>query len=400
MILGWRAAVYFELWGWARAAADTVITLREIADDSAGWIDWVEDNWADGSLDAPLFFLSVLAAVAWLMYTQRGPRASSTRRKALAEEEDSGSGSESGHSVGSSDDDDMKKKVADLQNQLAAMAKKNKNKEKERSDSDSENASTPKLNPDDPAMKSAADAILKRLQEHERLVNIDRALGTRATRAADHSAHPAPKEEEKPGVVSLTSLGIPEAERLKETLRDPRERVIEQLQHYKKDSGWSLPPNISEKVAPALLLQIFSSFPSTSAMANRWIQEKQLERNHVAHEMVLLSIILDKSLLEDASFASSESCEIVCRRIYALKKAFESVKCQSDWKQPKGASAQKWKSKVRWDLANEIDIRALIGDTEALPTVDKELQNRLKEKALMNRYIENVAGAGAVEEDS
>mgnify|MGYP001318701735 CR=1 FL=1 len=56
--------------------------LVDLSERSEIWIDWVEDNWADGSLDAPLFFLAVLAAVVWLMYTQRGPRASSTRKKA------------------------------------------------------------------------------------------------------------------------------------------------------------------------------------------------------------------------------------------------------------------------------------------------------------------------------
>eukprot|EP00972_Heterocapsa_arctica_P076194 11241308-Heterocapsa_arctica.AAC.1 len=78
----------------------------------------------------------------------------------------------------------------------------------------------------------------------------------------------------------------------------------------------------------------------------------------------------------------------MCRRIYALKKAFENVKTANDWRQPKGAGAAKWKSKVRWDLANEIDIRALSGDVESLPGIDKELQGRLKERALLNKYVD------------
>eukprot|EP00972_Heterocapsa_arctica_P019583 2890142-Heterocapsa_arctica.AAC.1 len=97
-------------------------------------------------------------------------------------------------------------------------------------------------------------------------------------------------------------------------------------------------------------------------MANRWTQEKELQRNHVAHEMLLMCMVLDKSLMGSPDFVNSEGCEIMCRRIYALKKAFENVKTANDWKQPKGSAAAKWKSKVRWDLANEIDIRALSGD--------------------------------------
>ena len=64
-----------------------------------------------------------------------------------------------------------------------------------------------------------------------------------------------------------------------------------------------------------------------------------------------------------------------------------------------GAAAQQWKSKMRWDLANEIDIRAFTGETETLPAVDRELQSRLKE-ALMTRYVENMtSGAAGMGED-
>ena len=226
----------------------------------------------------------------------------------------------------------MKQQLADIQSQLANIAADSKKKVKvvELSDSEGEKASPMKPNADDPDMRSAADMIFKRLQEHERLVDIDRALGAPMVQAVA----PQPGHEEKP--TAATGLPIMEASRLKETLRDPRERVVEQLEKYRKDSTWSLPPNISERVAPALLLQVFSSQPSANAMTTRWIQEKQQERNHVAHEMVLLCIILDKSLLEDPQFSSSESCEIVCRRIYALKKAFEAVNGVNSWKQPNG----------------------------------------------------------------
>ena len=128
-------------------------------------------------------------------------------------------------------------------------------------------------------------------------------------------------------------------------------------------------------------------------MSQKWIAEKQLDRNHVAHEMTLLAMVLDTSLLQNKSFANSESCEIVCRRIYALKKAFAHVKTANDWRQPKGASASKWKTKVRWDLAEQIDLRCLSGEGESLPEVDKELQTRLKDKALLSKYMDGAPGA-------
>ena len=92
-------------------------------------------------------------------------------------------------------------------------------------------------------------------------------------------------------------------------------------------------------------------------------------------------------------------CEIIARRIYALKKAFENVRNAIDWRQPKGVAGSKWKSKVRWDFANEIDLRALSGEVEALPGVDKELQGRLKDRAFLMKHVGQAAAvAGATGE--
>ena len=133
-------------------------------------------------------------------------------------------------------------------------------------------------------------------------------------------------------------------------------------------------------------------------MAHRWIQDKQLERNHVANEMLLMCMVLDKSLRVDRDYVNTESCEIIARRIYALKKAFESAHSVNDWRQPKGAAASKWKSKVRWDLANEIDVRALSTAGESLPDIDRELQLRLKDRALMQKYVDQATPTVAEEQ--
>eukprot|EP00972_Heterocapsa_arctica_P038865 5726972-Heterocapsa_arctica.AAC.1 len=160
-----------------------------------------------------------------------------------------------------------------------------------------------------------------------------------------------------------------------------------------------MPANLTEGAAPPFLMQIFSAHPSAAAMAQRWAQEKQLERNHVAREMILMCMVLDKSLMSDKDFVNSEGCEIISRRIYALKKAFEQVRTAGDWRQPRGAAASKWKSKVRWDLANEIDMRALSGEVESLPGVDKGLQTRLKESALLSKHVDQAVSSYGAAED-
>ena len=44
-------------------------------------------------------------------------------------------------------------------------------------------------------------------------------------------------------------------------------------------------------------------------------------------------------------------------------------------------------------------MRAVLGDTEALPAVDRELQGRLRDRALMSKYIEGAATGAPVGED-
>ena len=51
----------------------------------------------------------------------------------------------------------------------------------------------------------------------------------------------------------------------------------------------------------------------------------------------------------------------------------------------------------RWDLAAEIDWRALEEDDEDLPEIEHELQTRVKDKAILARYL--APGTNAVGED-
>ena len=54
---------------------------------------------------------------------------------------------------------------------------------------------------------------------------------------------------------------------------------------------------------------------------------------------------------------------------------------------PKGANASKWKSKVRWDLALEIDWGKLSEESLSLPAVEAEIQDRMQKKALFAKYL-------------
>ena len=242
---------------------------------------------------------------------------------------------------------------------------------------------------------TAVDSLLRRLKEHETAVHMDRA-GAACARAPGDSPS-VPPGLSRSSAAATAGSGDVDTARLRDALRDPHERVLEQLEGLKPAVDWSLPANVSERVAPPLLVQIFSTHPSATQMAQRWVQDKQLERNHVAHEMLLMCMVLDKSLLSVRDFFNTEGCEIIARRIYA--NAFENVRNASDWRQPKGAAGSKWKSKLRWDLANEIDLRALSGEMEALPGIDKELQCRLKDRALLTKHVGQAAAVAGVAEE-
>ena len=66
----------------------------------------------------------------------------------------------------------------------------------------------------------------------------------------------------------------------------------------------------------------------------------------------------------------------------------------SDWQRPKSHQG-KWKSKVRWDLLNEYDVRGLERSQFDIPEADLEVQSRMQSKALFNKYSHKKHDAGA-----
>ena len=408
--LAWRSAQYFQVFGLIQSLWEVASDFQEVVSDVTDFIDRMEESWSRGEFELPLLIVGTLIFVGWGLWTWARwifPSASSSPPA-------SDSGSEAGHSLPVSEDEkECRDEIRDLIETLQAEVKTLREEKTrlggrrrppptrhnmdtdpssgvssawevlggEASESDSGASGKFPAPPNPEMMMPAVDSILKRLKEHESAVQMDRAGGPRPGASEDSTVGPPGlSRSSAPATAGSSDL---DTARLRDALRDPRERILEQLQGLKPTVDWSLPANISERVAPPLLVQIFSTHPSATQMAQRWVQDKQLERNHVAHEMLLMCMVLDKSLLSVRDFVNTESCEIIARRIYALKKAFENVRNAHDWRQPKGAAGSKWKSKVRWDLANEIDLRALSGEVGALPGVDKELQGRLKDRALL-----------------
>ena len=298
-----------------------------------------------------------------------------------------------------------------MQKDLVALRRRGSPQANEESTSDSGAASTPRQQGGDVLdgeMSSAVQKMIKRLDEYEKAVDADRLtkLPTRPssqpiTPTKDSSTVNATAGDSSPG---LGRSSPPSSNRswidlgsLKDALENPREGLLKNLERVDQPSTWSLPAGASVKIAGPFLVKTYSLYGSAVAFSKAWIKEKDLHRNHIANEMTLHCLVLDKMVKSSPDFVMTEGCEMLCRRIYGLKRAFREVKCGTDWKQPKGPTGAKWKSKVRWDLANEIDLRALQEDDEEIPELEQELQTRLKDKALMAKALG--ASSAAVEDE-
>jgi hypothetical protein len=143
------------------------------------------------------------------------------------------------------------------------------------------------------------------------------------------------------------------------------------------------------------VVQIYAKHGCFDAFAKTWVKDKVLEKNHVGNEMVMLAMVLDRMIQNDPNFLRSEGCEIMARRVYALQRAYQEVHHLNDWKQPKGASASKWKSKVRWDVAGEIDWRSLTEGDTLLNGVEKDVSARLQQKANIAKWLAKSESSGA-----
>ena len=78
-----------------------------------------------------------------------------------------------------------------------------------------------------------------------------------------------------------------------------------------------------------MLVKMYAEHGSASGFCDHWTSTEELHGNHVAKEMLMLCMILDKMLSSDTTFAMTEGCEIICARVYALRKAFQEVQTQS-----------------------------------------------------------------------
>ena len=117
---------------------------------------------------------------------------------------------------------------------------------------------------------------------------------------------------------------------------------------------------------------------------------KQLDGNHMAEEMALIAMMIDRAMIEaPPSWVNYKTTEIAMRRLHALERSFENVKMRSDWKPPQGAKAG-WKSKINYTVLEELDPSKSDQEGLLIEGVEKELRERLHHRALLAKSMDKL----------
>ena len=244
-------------------------------------------------------------------------------------------------------------------------------------------------------IQSGITSLLKRLEEHDDIVKTDAATAgsskppTIVELSGSTAVVPATQSSGVKGIAQLIA---------KETV-DTRAAMLEHLEKYADKPGWNL-AGTKERIAPWYLGRRYKTGRSAAVETRQFISERELDNCHAAQEMMLLAMILDRIIREPGDIINSEATEILCRRLHGLELAFAKVRKMSDWKQPRGQQGQKWRTKVRWELCDQYDIRALDEEELYIPGADEEVKNRLEKKALFNKYLNKATESTAQAEDT
>ncbi|CAK0838668.1 unnamed protein product [Prorocentrum cordatum] len=416
IFFAWRAALYFRAWDWAKWMVekldDTHTFLMELDDFRA----YLYDLYQDGRLELPMLLLSFQMAftpVLWSSCCRRGlPRFGG----ASPTGSDVGSDGEAGHSVHESDSEsegskevsEMRKMMQDLMEEMhrdrrgrrRAEAETEGNSARGGGDSpcrsDGSSAWSPGSSagsweripsPADEGMH--VDRMMDHLDQVEKTILADRATGARHA-VADQTSTAATAGSIAAPTINLDEVSVEEVGvnigLLRESLKDPRVRLMENLTKLKSAPTFELPPRLTARVAPDLLVQTYGKHGSMGKFAADWVKQKELYNNHIGHGMFLHCMALDRMLEASPDFITTVGCEILCSRVCAMKRAFRDVRAMSDWKQPRGTSANMRMSKVRWGLASEPDWRSVM-DGGVSSERREDLTARLQQKAPFQKHL-------------
>ena len=186
---------------------------------------------------------------------------------------------------------------------------------------------------------------------------------------------------------------------LQESFKDLRACALTKLQGYSENVSWLLPGGAKARVDPAILARIYRGGRSYESYLKEQCKQKGLDGNHLAAEWLMLAILIDRAVIEGSSGrVNLKSTEMAMRRLYGIERALELVHAEGDWRPPKGGS-KGWRSKVQYHLLDDIDVGGIDKGGLGIEAVDKEVRDRLKEKALLAKSLGQLASVPARSEE-
>ena len=219
---------------------------------------------------------------------------------------------------------------------------------------------------------AAVSGLLDRLGAHEQTVEADAGTG---------------RQRPSSGSGPQAATAAPFVAALEESFKDIRACVLEKLKGYQETVEWSLPAGARARVAPGLLARVYRGGRNYEQYVSDQIKRRGLESNHLGSEWMMLAILIDRAVVEGGqAWINLKSTEMALRRLYGIERALENVRCEADWRQPKGGQ-KGWRTKVQYHVLEQIDVGGLDKDGIGIEAVDREVRERLKEKALLSKAL-------------
>ena len=98
------------------------------------------------------------------------------------------------------------------------------------------------------------------------------------------------------------------------------------------------------------------------------------------------SMMIGKAVQESPpEWINYETTEVAFRRLHGIERAFAQVSQLSDWKAPRGAKA--WKTRIQHAVLDEIDARKLSEGGMIIESLEREMRDRLQQKALLQKSL-------------
>jgi hypothetical protein len=121
-------------------------------------------------------------------------------------------------------------------------------------------------------------------------------------------------------------------------------------------------------------------------MLNFFQSHGDLGQCHAAKPLVAITDIQDAFVIEDGveklpNLINSEGYERICRWGYGLEKVYEHVRRVEEWKDSK-------KAKTQWGILKEYHPSDEESGGATAEGADLEVQKKLQQKALFNKYLE------------